>query len=629
MGDTSLDLNKSNSQTKITLLIALITAVSLSIFHIYSASFGILPGYALAAVHWGLVGTYIILTKPLKFKFGRTIDVVLLFVNIFVSVYLIYLQQQMVSRSGVYTQFEVILSVIAVTIGLAISMRVLEKSFPILCVVFIAYALLGNQISGMFHTVKFSLGRVATYLYTSPDGLYGDTLLISAKFIFIFLIFGSVLEITGAGQFFVDLSLSFTGRFRGGPAQASVYSSMLMGTISGSGPANVAATGPFTIPLMKRVGYKPDDTAAIASVAACGGQIMPPVMGAVAFLMSEITGIEYGKIAVAAFVPGALYYIILSFIVYFGARKDNMEKVPEEEIQRPWDVFKKGWLYLSPIFILGYMLLNGYSPQRSALVGIIVSLVIGFIINRKALNLKAFKKVIVDSADGIRSIAASCLIAGIVIGVLNITGLGIKISGIIVTIANGNLVFGLILAMFASLILGLGLPTSASYLILAVLVGPALTKMGASVLAANLFLLYFGALSSISPPVALTVFTAAGIAKADMMKAGWLSMFYALGGILLPFMFVLNENYLLNGTFVTITVTIAFGIVGALLLAGGIMGWLGEKINIINRILLLVAGTLVMLAKPMETSIGMIIAALVVGVQIIAKRRKGVEQALR
>ncbi|WP_426350235.1 TRAP transporter permease [Alloiococcus sp. CFN-8] len=602
--------------------IPLFVAIALCAFHTYTASIGILPGYALSSIHWGLVGTYIILTKPLKFKYGRILDILLMAANIFISVYLLKLQQEMIYRSGIYTQFEVYLSILSIICALVIAGRVLEKSLPIVSIIFIAYALLGNHIGGMFHTVKFSVSRIATYLYTCTDGLYGETLLVSAKYIFIFLVFGSVLEITGAGQFFVDLALSFTGRFRGGPAQASVYSSMLMGTISGSGAANVAATGPFTIPLMKKVGYNAEDSSAIASVAACGGQIMPPVMGAVAFLMSEITGVEYGKIALAAMIPGILYYVILSFIVYFSARKHNMEVVPESEMKKPFQVFKKGWLYLLPIIILAYMLFNGFSAQRSALVGIGSCLIIAFFINRSCLTISNFKKACIDSANGIRSIAGSCIIAGIVVGVLNITGLGVKLSGIIVTLSSGNLVWGLVLAMVASLILGLGLPTSASYLILAVMVGPALTEMGATIVGAHLFLLYFAALSSISPPVALTVFTASGIAGADNMKAGWLSMFYALGGIILPFMFVLNTNYLLEGSFISIAITLIFGVIGGCVLSAGIIGWFGTKLNLIARLLLLVAGTMIMRASMLFIILGLAIAAMAIVIGIIVNKKK-------
>lgn len=610
MEDSDVQIGIPEGKTRNTVL--LIISIALVAFHIYTASIGILPGYALAAVHWLFVGTYIIISKPLKARGGRFIDLALVGVNILLSLYLLYLQKEMVFRSGIYTRFEVILSIAAIICALAISGRVLERSLSILSVVFIAYALFGNYIPGMFHTTKFSINRIATYLYTSTDGLYGETLLVSARFIFIFLIFGSVLEITGAGQFFVDLALSFTGRFIGGPAQASVYASMLMGTISGSGAANVAATGPFTIPLMRRVGYKPDNAAAIASVAASGGQIMPPVMGAVAFLMSEITGIEYGKIALAAFVPGVLYYIVLSFIVYFSAKKENMVVIPKEEQLRPWTVFKRGWLYLLPVFVLAYLLFSGYSAQRSALIGIVVSAVIGFILKRDCFSWESFKKMCLDSANGIRSIAASCLLAGIIIGILNITSLGIKLSSIIVTLADGNLVVGLILAMLASLILGLGLPTSASYLILAVLVGPALSEMGASMLSSHLFLIYFAAMSSISPPVAITVFTAAGIAQADNMKAGWLAMFYALGGILLPFMFVLNENYLLNGTILSVSVTILFGILGSVLLAAGVIGWLRAPLNLPVRIILLVLGAAAMLGHPLWSTGAVVLGALII-----------------
>ncbi len=611
-----------NERPKWIKTLALIVAIALCCFHIWSASVGILPGYALASIHWMMVGTYIILTKPIRFKFGWILDAVLLIINIYLTVYLIRLQEEMIFRSGLYTRPEIVLSVIAIISALAIGGRVLDKALPIMSVVAILYALFGHYLGGMFHTVEFSLSRIATYLYTSTDGLYGSTLLVSAQYIFLFLIFGSVLEVTGAGQFFVDLALSFTGRFVSGPAQASVYASMLMGTISGSGAANVAATGPFTIPLMRKVGYKADDSAAIASVAACGGQIMPPVMGAVAFMMSEMTGIEYGDIALAAMIPGILYYITLSMIVYFNARKYNLPKVPKEELKKPWDVFKHGWLHLSPIVVLAFLLFNGYSAQRAALYGIVVTLIVALLINRKALTIANFKRICTDSAAGIGSIAGSCLLAGIIIGVLNITGLGIKLSSILVAMSNGNLFIGLFLSMIASLVLGLGLPTSASYLILAVLVGPALIEMGASTLAAHLFLIYFAALSSISPPVALTVFTASGIANANNNRAGWLAMFYALGGILLPFMFVLNGGYLLEGSAASIIVTVACGIVGSCALAGGVIGWIGTNITIVGRVILILAGAMIMYAQLMPSLVGLACSAGIIFLHMVLNKKK-------
>lgn len=291
---------KSDTFKKIIDGLVIFVAVGLALFHLYSASLGVMPSYMQTSIHWAFVGTFILLTKPLTFKGGRFIDFILIGLNIFVCMYLIRLQEIFVQQAGVYTQMDVIAGIIALILAIEISRRVIGKILPIIAILFIVYVGVGPKLPGMLKTVNFSLTRVSAYLYTASDGIFGQTLYVSAQYIFLFVLFGTILNLTGAGKFFVDIAFSLTGRIKGGPAQAAVYSSMLMGTINGSGAANVVTTGTFTIPLMKKSGFDPAFSGAVEAVASNGGQIMPPVMGAVAFLMAEITGISYGNIIMAA-----------------------------------------------------------------------------------------------------------------------------------------------------------------------------------------------------------------------------------------------------------------------------------------------------------------------------------------
>lgn len=589
---------QETKKLKVTDTLVAIISVAMFLFHMYTASFGILPAYAQSAIHWGFVGCYILLTRPLKGKLGKVLDAVLFAANIFLSYYQIVIQNKFVQSAGVYSEFEVILSIVAIAVAIMIAWRAIGSILPIISLVFIAYALLGSHIPGMLGTTKFTLQRIAPYLYTASEGIYGQTLYVSAQFIFLFVVFGSVLELTGAGEFFVDLAFSLVGKARGGPAQAAVYSSMLMGTISGSGAANVVTTGTFTIPLMKKSGYSPKMSGAISAVASNGGQIMPPVMGAVAFLMSEMTGIAYGTIALSALIPSVLYYATLSISVYLMARKDNIGKVADAEIKDFRVVFKEGWLYLTPLIFLVVLLARGSSAQKAAFYAILFTFVIGFIKNREKMTLKNIVDTLKGAAGGIASIAAACLLAGIVMGIINITGLGLKISGIIQVLAGGRLLVALTLAMMISLILGMGLPTSASYMILAVLVAPAIVQMGASPLAAHLFILYFGALSTITPPVALSTFAAAGIAGAGMWETGFEAIKLASTAFIIPFIWVFNEELLGIGTAATISFAVITAFIGCGVLAMVLIGWGGTKLSIPARLLLFVFSICLFFPRP-------------------------------
>lgn len=592
--------------------VIILVSLLLALFHLYSASIGVMPSFQQTAIHWGFVGAYIILTKPLKFKGGIIIDLVLIALNTFISYYQIKLQYQFILTAGIYTQTDIWISILAIVVVTLIAYRSIGSILPIIAGIFLLYSLYGYMLPGGLKTSKFTLDRIAPYLFTSSDGFFGQTLYVSAQFIYLFVLFGSILNLTGAGKFFVDIAFALTGRVKGGPAQAAVFSSMLMGTINGSGAANVVTTGTFTIPLMKKVGFSPAFSGAVETVASSGGQILPPVMGAVAFLMAEMTGIPYATIALAAIIPAVLYFITLAVSVYLQANKRGIE-AEKEKLYNAKEIMKDGWLYLLPVIVLMYTLLTGFSAQKAGFYGIVSSVVVGFIKNRKEMTISNFSKAFKEAAGGIAPIAAACILAGVVMGVLNMTGLGLKVSSLIVQVAGGNLIIALILAMITSLILGMGLPTSAAYMVLAILVAPALVKLGVTVMGAHMFILYFGALSTITPPVALSTFAAAGIAGSGLWETGWEAIKLAATGFVIPFIFAYSPQLLLIGGTLDIVVAIITAVIGSAIFAIAINGWFTKNLNIFVRLALAVAAIMLFLANYLLSFIGLAISVVILG----------------
>ena len=604
-------------------IFVLCLAVGLGVFQLYSAVIGTWTSYVLAAVHWGFIGVYIVIRHPTKVKFGWVYDMLIAAATIYMCYYQVALQKTLITSAGIYTLHEVVLSVLAMLLAMEVARRVVGNILPLIAILFVVYALLGSHVPGVLKTVKFSMRRIAPFIFTSSDGLFGQTLYVSAQYIFLFILFGSILQLTGAGEFFVDLAYAAVGKARGGPAQAAIYSSMLMGTINGSGAANVVTTGTFTIPLMKKVGLKPSTAGAVEAVASSGGQIMPPVMGAVAFLMAEVTGIQYSKIALAALVPACLYYMTLSASIYFTARRDNIKAADSSEIKRVRDVLKNGWLYLAPLVILIYLLVSGQSAQRAAFFSILVALAVGFIMNRHNMTFRNLGEAFKNAIDGIAPVASACILAGIIMGVISMTGLGLKLSGIITAIAGGRLFVALLLAMIASLLLGMGLPTSAAYIVLAVLVAPALVDMGVSKLAAHLFLLYFGALSTITPPVALSTFAAAGISGAGVWETGRDALKLASTGFIIPFIFAYDNSLLLQGSGIGIFLAIITAVAGCFVLAMAVSGWMIKNLHIVSRVLLAGAAILLIISNPVWLNIvGLVLAVAVIIAEVKMFRKK-------
>ncbi len=614
---------------------AVFVAVVLTIFHLLAASpFLTLNNTTQAVIHGALIVTFFLLMKPMKCRrLSRIVDVILIVLT-FAAAWEVIVMRNSNTASGVlYSPYQRIISMVFVVTALFVAYRALGKVLPSLALVFLIYSLVGRYLPGAFATARVTIQRMATYLMVGDEGLFGNALSTSANFIFLFVIFGSVLSFIGAGEFFVDISFAAFGRFRGGPAQAAVYSSMLMGMVNGSGAANVVTTGTFTIPLMKKTGFDKDTAGAIEACASNGGQIMPPVMGTVAFLMADATSLPYTTICLAALIPAVLYYLTLSVSIYSYSNKNNIPvKEADPNDRTIGQILKSGWYYFAPIAALIIMLMMGLSTQRSALITIILCLVIGLITDRKKFTIKNLLALCMDSAKSIMTVSIACMIAGIIVAAINITGLGLRISGLITVLSGGSIFIMAVLTAVVCILLGMGLPTSACYIVLSVLVAPAMVSMGVATVSAHMFILYYGVVAAITPPVALAVFAAIGISGGDMWKTGLQSIKMAAAGFVIPFVFLYNTELVcfdsVSGVFALTPMVLlcaATAMVGCAFMALALFGWAGRDLKMPERGILLVCAVCLMLKEPMVLNVvGFVLGAAVLAFAIVSAKKKGV-----
>lgn len=462
---------------------------------------------------------------------------------------------------------------------------------------FLLYPFVSEYLPSMISTRGYGWERVSIFLATGGEGIFGIPLGVSASYIIIFTIFGAFLNNFGAGEFFFQLAHSVTRGARAASAKTAVVFSTLLGMISGSAAGNVAVTGTMTIPMMKREGYKPNQAAAIEAAVSTGGQIMPPIMGAAAFIMAEIIGRPYAEIMIAAVIPALLFFLSILFIVHLQAVKVNMAPSSEMPQGPPLrQVLLPGMRFLVPFFILIGMMLVGYSPFRASFIALIVLLAGCFLVEWR--DIRAFiRKTLKSLEDGslaVLSIAVACAAAGIVAGVLSMTGLGSKISSLIIVLANGEPLIALGLTAVLAIILGMGLPTTAAYLILATVVAPPLVQMGVPVLTAHMFVFFFGCISTITPPVALASYVAAGIAGSDINRTSWTAFAYGITSYILPFMFFFSPALLMQGTGPVIIVAIVTGVLAVFCIASAVVGYFLRPLNVIGRGALASAGILLM-----------------------------------
>jgi TRAP transporter 4TM/12TM fusion protein len=499
-------------------------------------------------------------------------------------------------------------------------------TLPIIAGIFLLYDFFGEYIPGAAGHGGQDFSRIVGTISLFSEGIFGMPLGVISTFVVMFIIFGAFLLESGTGQFFIDLAFAFFGRIRGGPAKVAVVASGLFGTISGSVIANIVGTGTFTIPLMKRSGYRPIYAASVEAVASSGGQLMPPVMGASAFIIAEILGIPYIKVCLAALVPAIIYYVAVFIAVDLEAARWGLKGLPAKELPNIRQLLKEKGHLSVPILVLIYFLAFAWvSPQRAAFWAIVSTVGVSYLRKSTRMSLKSILGAMEKGARGILEIAVVCAIAGVVIGSFTLTGLGLKLSTILIDIAGGNLILLLFLSMVASLILGMGLPTVACYLILAVLVAPAMIKMGVLPLAAHLFVFYFGIIAAITPPVALGAYVAAGIAGSPPFRTGWVSCRLALVAFILPYMFVYEPNLILRGEIspagaIQACIT---GIIGSAALASALQGYVFRPLRMVFRLMLGAAAFCLIKPGTITDIVGGLLVAFILIVEFTAWRRVG------
>jgi len=570
-------------------------AAAFSVFHLWTSYAGTLPTLQQAYAHLGFALVLIFLTRPSITGDGRrsalrwAMDSLLILGALAISLYAVVNFLDISQRgAGNPTTVGIWLGVLAVILVIEATRRMVGWALPILAIVFLVYGFVGPYMPGPLGHRGYALERIASTLYLTTSGLAGTPLQVSSTYVAIFIIFAAFLDASGAGKFFIDWSYAGLGWMRGGPAKVAVIGSALMGTISGSAVANVVATGTFTIPVMKRAGLKPAFAGAVEAAASSGGQIMPPVMGAAAFIMVEILGEPYSAIMAAALLPGLLYFFAVLMMVDFEVARTGIQGLPRAQLPSAWGIFKGGWHLLAPLLVLLYLLLVvEYTPVTSAFYAIIVVFAISFLRGSTRMNPERIWTALRTGGMAMLEVAAACACAGIIIGILMLTGLATRLSGIMIDLAGGSLFMLLAITMVISLILGMGLPTSAVYIVLATLVVPALVKMDVAPLAAHMFVFYFGVLANVTPPVAIAAYAGAGLAGANATTTGVIAFKIALAGFLLPFMWVYNPALLLQGDAFGIALAILTSVAGILCLAAAVQGYLlGTTATWLQRILL-------------------------------------------
>lgn len=612
-----------------------IVCFALAAFHIYTSFYGALPAFQHRVIHLCLAMMMVPFTKVFNIKSPRARlifhSVIVASLSI-VGVYALSIANIMWKQSGTMSMADIVLSTLLLAILLYFTWKVVGPALPILSTLCIIYAMAGPYLPvGIGHR-GYSWPRIMELLFKGVNGIFGTALGVSSIYVAIFVIFASLLESSGAGDVFIRLTQSVLGGFRGGPAKVAVVASGLFGTISGSAVANVVGTGSFTIPLMKKSGFRPEFAGAVETAASSGGQLMPPVMGAAAFIMADIIG-SYNDVVMAAIIPAILYYVALFMMIDLESLKHNLLGQPRSELPRFWHVLKNGWFLLAPLFLLMYLLvIVRYSPQKSAFVSSVALfgiMTVLYFTSRKndaelrtRTNPRNFARYIADSAKGIPAIALTTGTAGIIVGILMLTGIGYKLSSILVSVSGGNVLLLLFLTMVVSIILGMGLPTSGAYILLATLIVPALTDLGVAKIAAHFFVFYFGIMANVTPPVAIAAYTAAGIANADAMKTGFIAWRLSLAGFLLPFLFCLNPALLGKGEPGEIALAIVTATVGAFALACAVQRFFKGPLSWPVTIALFVGSVLMLMPGLRSDIVGCVLIAVCLGMQIVRSRRK-------
>lgn len=598
-------------------------AVLVSLYHLYTAAFG--PPLTLKhrSLHVAMMLALTFIMYPIspKSKYKRTVawyDWILVALSFAAPVYIWTQFVGVVERAGKPNQTDLIMATLLVVLVLEAARRCGGLALPILSLIFISYGLWGRNLPGMFAHRGYTWTALSNHFFANTEGIYGTSVSVASSYIFLFILFGAVMNKSGMGKFFNDISLALAGHTKGGPAKVSVIASGLLGSINGSAVANVVTTGAFTIPLMKKTGYSAEFAGAVESSASVGGQLLPPVMGAAAFIMAEMLGVKYSEIIVCAAVPALLYYIGILVQVQLRASKNGLMGLPKDKLPKAKIIMREQGHLLIPILFLLFMLFfSGTTVIYSAFYTIIVTVLVSFL--RKATRMSG--KDILDSlAEGAKAtvaVAIACACVGIIIGVSSKTGFGLNMANTIVALGGKSRFFTLVFTMVTCMILGMGLPSIPAYIITATIAAPALGQLGISAMAAHLFSFYFAMFANITPPVALAAFAAAGLSGGDAVKTGLQSVKLSIAGFIVPYMFVYSPEILLQNTtfFGGLWVTIA-ACIGVFMIGAAAEGYLFTKIHPVLRIILF-GGALFLIYSSFTTDI--IGFAILIGVLVVQK----------
>lgn len=593
-------MSEQNAKKGFTARVITLVALGMSAFHIYTAQFGLYSAMIQRPVHLLFASTLIFLIYPVakgiagrpRAVYFRVLDWAVIGLTALALVHLSMGYKEIVMRGGAATRADLWLGGILILLVLEATRRVMGPSLPIITLCAMAYTLLGHHIPGIWGHRLIDFEQFVSYQYLTTEGLFTIPLGVSASFIFIFILFGAFLVASGTGEFFIQFANSIAGHLRGGPAKVAVLSSATFGSISGSAVANVVSTGSFTIPLMKKIGYRPVFAGAIESVASTGGQFMPPVMGAAAFIIADMLGVTYLEVCKAAAIPAILYFFALLYMVHLEAMRKGLQGLDRSQLPAFWPVLKEGGHLLLPAFLLLLFLVYGYSPMKAGLWALGSVLVISGIKKKTRMGPRDILDALVKGATGCLEVALACACAGIVIGCVTQSGLGLKFSSLVIQASGGHLVLSLFFVMIASLVLGMGLTTSAAYILTVILGGPVLIELGVHPLAAHMFVFYYACLSCITPPVALAAFAGAGLAGSKPFQTGFESMRLAIIAYVVPFIFVYHPVLIWQGSLGAIALSFLTACLGAMAIGSALMGYLRGHVSLLLRGLLVLSAFL-------------------------------------
>ncbi len=547
------------------------------------------------AIFFGSIMALVFILIP--FKQGGAMDrlpwydLICSLAGLVVGIYLALYYKEIVVELGLLIPHRIVLGTIAVVLILEASRRLLGWPFLSILLFFLFYALFAFLFPGGLYGKGVSWSRLANFLYLDPQGVLGVAIQVAATIVFAFVFFGQMLFKTGGGDFFNGLATALMGRYRGGPAKAAIIASSLFGSMSGSAVANVVTTGTVTIPLMKKTGYSPHFAGAVEATASSGGQIMPPIMGAAAFLMATFLGIPYFKVALSAAIPAMLYYIALLIQVDLRAAKNGLKGLPSDAIPQLSIVFRKGWPYIVPFFVLIYTLFfMMLDADKAGLYSTASVFLVALLRKESRPNFIKLLNILKETGEGMLEIGVICSAAGIIIGVVSLTGLGFTFSQTLVNLAGGNTLILLVLAATGAVILGMGMTVTAAYILMVILIAPALTQLGIDPLNAHLFVFYFAVMSFLTPPICLAVYAAASLAGADMMKTAYQAIKLGIAAYIVPFLFAYHPSLLLTGEIIRIFHSTVTAMVGISLIAIGVEGYLFRELNWVKRVLLIIGG---------------------------------------